>query len=66
MENSRINIPDPQYCVLGIETDPNWPDLDRHGLDADPDPVKIMRIRPDPDPQYCTVIYEPNPSLQVK
>jgi hypothetical protein len=47
MEKSRINIPDPQHCVLGIETDPNSPDLDRHGLDADPDPEKIMRIRPD-------------------
>jgi hypothetical protein len=47
LENSRINIPDPQHCVLGIETDPDWPDLDWHGLDADPDPEKIMRIRPD-------------------
>ncbi len=47
MENSRINIPDPQHCVLGIETDHDWPDLDRHGLDADPDPEKIIPIQPD-------------------
>jgi hypothetical protein len=26
--------------VLRIDTDPNWPDPDRHALDADPDPAK--------------------------
>jgi hypothetical protein len=59
MENSQ-NIPDPQHCVLGIDTYSDWPDLDRHGLDADPDPEKIMRIRPDPGNLIRnTEIYKP-------
>jgi hypothetical protein len=54
--------------VLGIETDPDWPDLDRHGMDADPDPdqEKIMRIRTDLGIRiHNTGIYEHSASLHL-
>jgi hypothetical protein len=43
--------------LLGLDTDPDRPDSDRHALDADPDPdpTKMMLIRPEsnPDQQDC-------------
>jgi len=42
---------------IGIDTDPDWPDPDRHALDADPDAdlVNDVRIRPHPDPQHWII-----------
>ncbi len=40
--------------MLGIDR----PDPDRHAIDADPDPGKVMRIRPDlnPNPQHYMIL----------